>query len=251
MKNAVHRARSFFIAPILLVLSAALSSCGGLLSQEPTPTWTPNHTPTPTATLTPTPTLPYTEWPVAVSESFNEENDDWPVGEINTDLVRGTVAVLGGKYYVKLTAKKPVYWYSFPTMEALADVYATLKVDQLAGSKTAEYGIIVRAGDTLQYLFSISTLQQGYEFIKFSGDGESLLTFPTNSSKILIGEPNRIGVRALGPDFTFFINGEAVDDARDSEAPAGTVGIGIVLHKAGDWIEITFDNFEVRAPSGN
>ncbi len=247
MKNAAPRTRSLFLAPMLLILSAALSSCGGLLSQEPTPTWTPDYTPTPTATQTPTPTLPYTEWPVAVSESFHAENENWPVGEINNEFAKGTVAVIGGKYYVKLTAKKPVYWYSFPTMENLTDVYATLRVDQLAGSKTAEYGIIVRASDNLQYLFSISTLQQGYEFVKFSGDGESVLTLWTRSSGIRIGEPNRIGVKAEGSNFTFYINGEQVDDAWDSEAAAGTVGIGIVLYKAGDWVEMTFDGFEVRA----
>ena len=248
MKKAALRARPLFLAPILLALSAALSSCGGLLAQAPTPTWTPDYTPTPTTTFTPTPTLPHTEWPVVMSESFNVENENWQVGDINNEYVKGTVAVLGGKYYVKLTAKKPVYWYSFPEMKNLLDVYATLKVDQLAGSKTAEYGLIVRAGETLQYLFSINASQQWYEFIKFSGDGESMLTYPTHSSGILTGEPNRIGVKAQGADFTFYINGEQVDDAFDAENTAGGVGIGIVLYKAGDWIELTFDNFEVRAP---
>jgi hypothetical protein len=251
MNIAALRVRSLFPALLLLVFSATLSSCGGMLSQGPTPTWTPDFTPTPTVTFTPTPTLPHTEWPVVVSESFNAENADWPVGDINDEYVKGTVATLGGKYYVKLTAKKPVYWYSFPEMEYLRDVYATLKVDQLAGSKTAEYGLIVRAGETLQYLFSISAIQQGYEFIKFSGDGESILTLWTHSSRILIGEPNQIGVKAQGSDFTFYLNGEQVDDALDAEYSPGGVGIGIVLYKAGDWIEITFDNFEVRSPSAD
>ncbi|MGB7538878.1 MAG: hypothetical protein WBM17_10080 [Anaerolineales bacterium] len=249
MKNAALRARPLFVAPILLVLSAALSSCGGLLSQGPTPTWTPDSTSTPTATFTPTPTLPYTEWPVVMSESFNAESESWQVGDINNEYVKGTVAVVGGKYYVKLTAKKPVYWYSFPEMKNLLDVYATLKVDQLDGSKTAEYGLIVRAGETLQYLFGINASQQWYDFTKFSVDGESTLTFPTHTSGILFGEPNRIGVKAQGADFTFYINGEQVDDALDTENTPGGVGIGIVLYKAGDWIEITFDNFEVRSPS--
>jgi hypothetical protein len=251
MKNAALRIRPLLLAPCLLISSTALSACGGLLAQGPTPTWTPDYTPTPTATFTPTPTMPFTEWPVAMSESFNVENANWPVGEINSEFVKGTVAVVGGKYYIKLTAKKPVYWYSFPEMENLLDVYATVKVDQIAGAKTAEYGLIVRGSESAQYFFSVSAIQQGYEFIKFSGEGDSTLTLWTHSSRILIGEPNRLGVKAQGSDFTFFINGAQVDDAFDAGNTPGQVGIGILLYKAGDTIEMTFDNFEVRAPAGS
>ncbi len=251
MKNNAHHVRPLFAAPILLILSAALSSCGGLFPQAPTPSWTPDHTLTPAATLTPTPTLPHTEWPVAVSESFNAENANWPVGDVNNEFVKGTEAVVAGKYYIKLTAKKPVYWYIFPEMEKMLDVYATLKMDQISGAKTAEYGLVVRGSESVQYFFCISAVQQGYEFIKFTGEGDSPLTFWTHSSGILIGEPNRIGVKAHGSDFTFYINGVPVDDAFDAGNAPGAVGIGILLHKAGDTIEMTFDNFEVRTPAGS
>lgn len=246
MRNA-FRPKSLLAAAILAVLSTTLTSCGGMFSQEPTPTWTPDYTPTPSATFTSTPTLPYTEWPVVVSESFNAENDSWAVGEINNEFVKGTVAVLGGKYYVKLTAKKAVYWYSFPEMDNLQDVYATVKVNQIGGSKTAEYGIVVRGSESAQYLFSISALQQGYEFTKFTGEGGSVLTLWTHSSRILIGEPTQVGVKAEGQDFSFYLNGNLVDDALDAEVTPGAVGIGILLYKAGEWVEMTFDNFEVRA----
>ncbi len=251
MKNAALRIRPLFIAPILLALSAALSACGGLLPQAPTPTWTPDFTPTPTATFTPTATLAFTEWPVVVSESFNAENANWPVGDVNNEFVKGIEAVVGGKYYLKLTAKKPVYWNTFPEMENMLDVYATLKVDQISGSKTAEYGIIVRATDSAHYFYSIGSLLQGYEFQSITGDGGSILTLWTHSSRILIGEPNVIGIKAEGQQFTLYINGEQVDDALDPAPGPGKVGIGILLYKAGDTIELTFDNFEVRTPTGS
>lgn len=250
MKNTAPRLKPVLVATCLAVLSASLQSCGGLISQEPEATWTPDATFTPTVTPTMTPTLPYTEWPIAVSEYFNVENENWPGGDFNNEFGKGTVTVVGGKYYVKVTAKKALYWYNFPEMKVLQNMYATLKVDQIAGSKTAEFGLIVRTGDTQEYFFSISSIQQAYEFFKISPDGEEILTLWTHSSRILVGEPNRIGVKMQGPDFTFYINGEQVDDAQDPEAGEGSVGIGIVLFKPGDWIEITFDNFEVRTPTG-
>jgi hypothetical protein len=247
MKNAALRFWPLATA-LALAASGLLSSCSHLLPSEPTATWTPLPTATPTATLTLTPTLHFTQWPLVVSEYFDEEKDDWKVGEINNDFVKGQVAVIGGKYYVKLTAKKPVYWYTIPAMKLLSDVYASVKVDQLGGSKTAESGIIVRGSESVQYFFSISALQQVYDFQKKSGDTQDILTLWTRTSRIFVAEPNWIAVKAEGSKFNLFINGEMVDDAVDSDSASGQVGIGIVLYKAGDWIEMTFDNFEVRSP---
>jgi hypothetical protein len=237
-------------ALILAALALSLQSCGGksLLPKEPTATWTPLLTPTPTATATPSPTLSYTEWPVAFSESFDRESDNWQVGEINNDYAKGTLAIVGGKYYLKLTAKKTAYWYNLPDTGDLGDVYASVKVDQINGSKNCEYGLIVRGGETAQYFYSVSAFLQGYEFQSFTADGGSLLTLWTRSSRILLAEPNRIALKAEGSKFVLYINGEPVDDAVDEAVATGRAGVGILFPKAGDWIEMTFDDFEVRSP---
>ena len=85
------------------------------------------------------------------------------------------MTVIGGKYYVKLTAKKPVYWNTFPAMDDLSDVYASVKVDQILGSKTADYGIIVRGSDSTHYFYSIGAILQGYMFQTITADGGSIL----------------------------------------------------------------------------
>jgi hypothetical protein len=241
--------KSVFVAMILAALSVSLASCGkSILPGGPLPTETSFYTPTPSATPSPTATLPYTEWPAVISETFDEANTNWPAGDVNNEFVKGTLAVVGGKYYIKLTAKKPVIWSNIPAMTDLSDTYASVKVDQKSGSKTAEYGLILRDNTNGRYFFSISALQQGYELLKYSAKTWSILTLWTNSSKILVGEPNQIGVKAEGSKFILYINGQPVDDAKDTGSGLGKVGIGIALAKAGDSIEITFDNFEVRAP---
>ncbi len=249
MKKEAFHPRSVFVLLILTVSSITLSSCGkSILPQALSSTPTTFHTSTPTATPSPTATLPYTEWPLVLSDSFDEESANWQVGDLNNEFAKGTLAIVGGKYYLKLTAKKPVIWSNIPDMADLSETYASVKVDQKSGSKTAEYGLIVRDNSNSQYFFSISTLQQGYEFSTYTAKALSVLTLWTHSSKILVGEPNQIGVKAEGSKFILYINGQPVDDAKDSGSGLGKVGIGIALMKAGDWIEITFDNFEVRAP---
>jgi hypothetical protein len=249
MNNYLRRPRVVMGGLILAVLSIFLPSCGAgsLLSKEPSPTWTSLKSPTPTATPSQTPTLSYLEWPLVMSETFDEANDNWEVGEVNNEYVKGTVAIGGGKYYFNLVAKKP---FIFPVITALPDMldsFISVKVDQRKGSKTAECGLVIRQNSTGYYFFSISALQQYYSFTRYSADGASLLTLYTNSSKIHIGEPNQISVKAEGQQFIFFINGERVDDARDKDSILGKVGLVIILYKAGDSIEVTFDNFEVRS----
>jgi hypothetical protein len=253
MRKPIAHLRFPAAALILAALSLSLQSCGGksLLPKEPSPTWTLLLTQTPTPTPTPTPTLQHTEWPVVFSDSFDEESANWQVGEMNNDYAKGALAIIGGKYYLKLTAKKTAYWYVLPDTGDLRDAYVTVKVDQINGSKNCEYGLIVRGGDTAQYFYSISSLLQGYEFQSFTSDGIKLLTLWTRSSGILLGEPNQIGVKAEGAKFVLFINGEPVDDAVDDSTVSGRAGIGILFPKPGDWIEMTFDNFEVRSPEAD
>jgi hypothetical protein len=241
--------RSIFVLSVLLAGSLALSACGGGLippaeTMTPSPTIHPTDTPTPT----PSPTVPAEQWPLVISSTFDKDEGDWPVGEVNSDYVKGTLSILGGKYYIKLTAKKPVIWYATPDMPGLFDAYVTVKVDQVGGAKTAEYGIVLRDNPDSQNFFSVGSIEQGYEFLKYAADQWSVLTLWTNSSRILVGEPNLLAVKAQGPQFRFYINGTEVDDARDEETAPGAAGIGIALAKAGDTIEITFDNFTVRSP---
>jgi hypothetical protein len=250
MKRAGSRPGRMIFAPLLTLLVFSLPSCSNILkSPVVTPTATSALTPTPTQTPTVTPTAAYTEWPQVVMETFDEPSEAWHIGEVNSDLVKGTVKVDGGKLYVKLTAKKSVFYPIGPEMDDLLDEYVSVKVDQWDGSKTAEYGIVLRANSGSMYFFGISTVARGYRFLKSNAEtGWEDLTLWTNNSGILPGEPNRIAVKALGPQFAFFINGEAVDDAKDNSSAAGIAGVGIMLAKAGDWVEMTFDNFEVRAP---
>ncbi|MBN1438578.1 MAG: hypothetical protein JW929_04135 [Anaerolineales bacterium] len=250
MQKKSRLVRLWIGALIFAALSAPLTSCGAgsLLPKEPSPTWTTLKTPTPTETPSPTPTVPPTEWPLAYYDSFDEASDDWQTGEMNNEYARGTLAILGGKYYIKLTAKKPLIWYCIPPMKDYADAYVSVKADQRGGTKTAEYGLVVRENPSSRYFFSISSLQGGYGFIKNPSGEPTVLTLWTYSSRILVGEPNQMAVKAEGGQFTLYLNGDQVDDARDSEAAEGKAGVGIILYKAGDSIEVIFDNFEVRSP---
>jgi hypothetical protein len=245
MNKSFNHHNYFVFGVNLLIFLIILSSCS--LIPTAAPTFTPTNTilPTPTITLTPTitPTYSYYELPVEISDAFDEDKGIWPTGDINNEYVKGTMAIIGGKYYIKLTAKKPYFWSFEPKMKEMLNVFASVKIDRWGGTNTSDYGLLLRN----LYYYQINADYQKYSFNKYiPSDGWSPLTLLTTSLWISPYEPNEIGIRAEDSQFTLYINGIKVDDAKDNTLIIGPVGIGISLYRAGDWIELTFDNFEVR-----
>jgi hypothetical protein len=240
-----HQIRQLVILHELLFSVVLFSSCS--IISPTTPTITPTNTtlPSPTTTLTPTitPTPSYNDLPIVISDTFDEDTGIWQTGNINDEYTKGTISIIGGKYYIKITAKKPVFWSYSPKMDDVENVFASVKVDKWDGTKSADYGLLVRN----IFYFQINKDYQQYGFEKgIPSEGWTQLTLLTTSLLISPYEPNEIGIRAIDNQYDFFINGYKVDDAKDNTLLLGQVGIGISLYRAGDWIEITFDNFEVR-----
>jgi hypothetical protein len=230
---------------IILVLSN--SSCSEISNSasKTTPTLTISNTPTITLTPSITPTISFLDWPLVFSDSFDKDNKSWPTGEINDEFAKGTISIMGGKYYIKLTAKKPYIWHFNPKMDGKINTFVTVKVFRINGSKNTDYGLLLRNND----YFHINMDYQMYSLQNVSTNPWTILTLLTPSSLIRPYEPNKISIKAEGTNIIEYINDEIVDDAQDYALMVGTAGIGIALYRAGDWIEITFDNFEVRAPS--
>ena len=225
-------------------------------TSTPTPTQTPTstrtHTPTATRTFTPsiTPTESYLDWPVVLSDSFDDNSNDWFTGDVKNDYITGTVAVTGGQYLVDITAKKGVFWYLNPNVRNLDDFYLTIDVEKKTGQETADYGPVFQiTASNNKYFFAIDANYQEY-FFTLSNNGEwTTIIDWTRSSQIKTDGVNQIAVLAKGSNFTFFINGEQVDKAENSTLSLGKVGVGMELSKAGDKAQISYDNFVVQEPN--
>jgi hypothetical protein len=221
-------------------------------TSTPTPTETPTRTSTPTVTqtFTPsrTPTQSYLDWPVVLSDSFDDNSNKWYVGKENDDYLKGTVSITDGQYLVDITAVKGVFWSLPPTVRNLSNFYLTVEVENKTGPANANYGLAFRINSSDKYYFAIAAETQSYSFTVFSNGEWTTLVDWTSASQINTSGSNQIGVLAKGTSFSFFINGEQVDQIDDNTLKTGKVGVGLSLAKAGDKMELTFDNFEVQAP---
>jgi hypothetical protein len=220
-------------------------------TSTPTPTLTPTRTSTPTVTRTFTPSLTptqsYLDWPVVLSDSFDDNSHNWYVGSHDDEFLQGVISITGGRYLVDVTAVKGFFWPLIPAVKNLTDFYLTVEVEK-TGSANPGYGLVFRDGSGHYYYFAISSDEQSYFFTVFNIDSWNAIIGWTSTSLINAQGSNQLAVLAKGSSFTFFINGEPVDQAEDSTLKTGKVGVGFEMGKAGEQVEIAFDNFEVKAP---
>ena len=57
--------------------------------------------------------------------------------------------------------------------------------------------------------------------------------------------PNTLGIVALGPNFTFFINDQEVAETVDDSIPAGTFGLFLETFEPEGEATVVFDSLEV------
>jgi len=255
-----NRSISILVVAAGLFLSSLACSSIPFLAPTPTPTATstptPTDTPTPTATptITPTftpslsPTASYLDWPVVMTDAFDDNANNWFVGPTSDSYLTGEVSIADGRYAVDITALKAVFWALPATIKNLSDFYLSAEAEEVTGPTSADYGLSFRTNSANKYYFAINPTNQDFSFYVLNNGQWTTILDWTPASQLVASGRNQIGVLAKGTSFTFFINGEQVDQTDDSSLKTGKVGFALGLANAGDKAVFAFDNFEVRAP---
>ncbi len=186
-----------------------------------------------------------------LSDSFDDTDNGWRVGEYEDEYVKGAVSIADGKYLIDITAKKPFFWWFPPDIENLRDFYLSVEGNMLEGPESVNYGLVFRDIGGVDYYFQIRPDTQEFRVSMFDGTRWSTIIDRTFSDQIERHGANQIAVLAQRSHFRFFINGEEVDTAEDDTLANGRVGVGFSVYKAGDKLKLEFDHFEVKAPKKN
>jgi hypothetical protein len=127
------------------------------------------------------------------------------------------------------------------------DFHAAVDVQVVRGRNADyAYGLVFRrVGDD----YGFFGIQGGGRFLILIVHASGIYTLiDYGTSAVRPGQPNRLAVRALGPDFVFEINGQAVYALSDDSLPHGEIGLGVDVMSADGEARVEFANFEVRAP---
>ncbi|MFQ5942408.1 MAG: serine/threonine protein kinase [Anaerolineales bacterium] len=193
--------------------------------------------------------LPSARWPVAISDSFDSDINDWsPISEVEDEFGSRSFTFENGKYHWEVLPTDGLSVHHTPEMNPISEFAVSVDAQQLSGSQEADFGIVFRetAVDAF-YNFNIDN-QQNYWLRRNDSGNWSTLIDLTRTAAIQPNTPNRVTVVANDGYFYFFINDQYVDEIEEQSMLRGRVGMVVNLFEPGVATEWEFDNFELRQP---
>jgi CHAT domain-containing protein/Tfp pilus assembly protein PilF len=234
------------VTPLLSAVLVLMVSLPGLSEDSVSETLQPTPAPKPTQMVS---IESADQWPLLLYESFDDNRNDWPVGDFDDRYATGSWEIAEGEYRWDVTARRDVAKRVTPNVGAVSDFFLTVEARRNWGPENASYDVIFQDenGEDL-YAFGISDIGVFSFFLLYKNQWQPLIDW-TSTDAIRPGATNQITIIALGSHFTLMINGELVGEVEDDHLERGHVGLAIELYDQSDHAGFTFDNFELRAPS--
>src|SRR5579859_4439687 len=193
-------------------------------------------------------------WPVRLHETFADNHLGWPAGPLQDHLLAITTTVASGRYdwltAVTDLSDQGTYTNLLPTGgPAVSDFSASVTI-QFAHSQAdsqSAFGLVFRDS------------AQGFGFFGLMPSGQGLVAQSHPSLPNQVGfdlrpppdtrpaAANRLSVVGLGSSFVFLVNNQIVYQM-PLNLPAGTVGLGVQALAFPDTSQVSFSDFELRAP---
>lgn len=190
-------------------------------------------------------------WPSLIAEPFTDNRLGWPVGIKQDNSLIVTSEVTDGKYLWTVKVKHGNSYFNLMPADgpALTDFYAAVTLQFIRGDEGGDYayGLVFRHIDDDYGFFG---LQNDGRFRVLVVYDTGIYQFIQESSSAINtgpGETNQIAVRAIGSDFIFLINDQAVWQLTEDMAP-GDIGLGVDVVSKQDEAQVEFTGFEVHAP---
>jgi hypothetical protein len=245
----------------------------GIVGSTETPLWTPTMTkmPTITSTSTPIPTLTpdfaateavleatasameafssvqiAREWPVLVWDGFDDNQNEWMVGEVDDEFSTMYLEV-AGQYIWDVVAKQGFIWRVWPRSDVVSDFYLAVEAQNLSDNLDARYGLVFWNDQSTYYY--VEARDSGLFLVShFDGQAWNNLIDYTESDAILAGEVNTLEIAMVDETFYFLINGELMAEIPGLSPSEGQAGVAVGLSEAGEQGMIAFDDYLLRAP---
>jgi hypothetical protein len=188
-------------------------------------------------------------WPVVLSDTFDDNANEWIVGQETGDYADAAFTLANGVYRWEATSHQGFIWWNRPTISAVTDFYYAVDFRQVSGPAGAYMGVMLRLDDNGNYyLFSLNSDGE-YSFDEYYGTQWLSLIRWTPSPAIRVNETNHVEVVAEGGRFSLFVNGAWVVDYEDQAIASGVCGLAVGMDDVGASAVWEFDNFVLRAIS--
>ncbi len=187
-------------------------------------------------------------WHLYQYETFDKPNSAWHTGSSSDEFQSGSASIEGGQYIWQESSKQGFVWSVRPNTLYSSDYYMSVDARLDSGYAATEYGLIFRLNSQTEsyYLFSISN-QATYELMLRNNNAWTELRSGA-SAALVPNQTNTIGVLAIGPQITLFVNGRQLTQLTDNTLQRGGIGVSILLPYGGLKATVVYDNYIVIGP---
>jgi hypothetical protein len=217
-------------------------------------TMTPAATITPTFAILPTQGTYFSR--VYISDAFNDNSNEWLVGDVDGTSWVGSRSVQNGVWDWEGVSRGEMLSPQFPgrsdRQEKFTDMQVSSRVNLLNPTMNGFYGVIIRGTDENNlmsfYAFVIDN-SGNYAFMLYTDSKLKNLSDWRENPYIKNNDWNKMTVQATGDHFSLFMNDNLLSEIIDGTLPGGKGGIIVDLFTGRELISIQFDDFEMRLPS--
>lgn len=187
------------------------------------------------------------EWPIIFSDTFDENQNIWPIENTSGSEYDDILEIKEGKYLWSFTSKKEFFARTTPIVLPVTDFHLSADLKLTRGTYKPVYGLVFRDNSNGD-LYKFGVYGEGFVVDMYYNQAWTSLIEYTKTSAISPQESNRLSIIAEGSHFIFFINDQYVAEMTDDHIKDGVVGFGVDVPLGGLQNSFEFDNFELRAP---
>ena len=187
---------------------------------------------------------------ILFEDDFSSTRNNWYTGVDEDELGTYEAQIEDGVYRVYMNAVSDGgnFGWVEPDPIDVDDFVLSVDVPVAEFNGIFSYGVIFRSTpDGEAYMFEVDDYGILVVYMPVEGDWVELVEY-TEAPAINPDGPNQIEVEALGPELTFFINGEEVAYVEDDRIKSGSVGLVVELYEPDSELNVEFDNFVVSEP---
>jgi hypothetical protein len=187
-------------------------------------------------------------WPLMLSEPFNNNRLEWPIGDGNDELSKGGREVVDGVYVWDLEALEGFYWVDVQTRTVSAETfYYSVDLSQ-DDSRNGTQSIVFQYEDPSNFYFFGICGDAYYVGWRLEKRWSRIINCQP-SDAINVGGINKLSVISQDARFLLFINDTFMTEMWATPSRAGNIGV-LVEMETGDKNAFRFDNVLLRVPAG-
>jgi len=187
-------------------------------------------------------------WGVWRYDDFSEAGD-WDLSPVSDRLGNAKYAIQSGELVWDLTSKDGVIWWQYPSRFQLKDFYLSADFRGIEGTANSYDALVFRHGNDVDSYYEFDVADNGYYELEMSAPKKDYTTLRSGYTKAAKRNgTNILAVRAIGDEFTLYVNHTEIAKVKDSTYTQGSLALGFWQPYGGIHSKIAFDNFLVLAP---